>query len=950
MNFSVTLLASVAPTSRVLLDILIILVAAKVAAEVAERVKIPTVIGEIIAGVLIGPSVLGFVGGGDVLATLAELGVILLLLEVGMHMDLRSLGSVGKGALSVAVVGVVVPFAGGLALGSAFGLTGDQSLFVAAALTATSVGITARVFGDLKALASTEARTVLGAAVADDVIGLIILTIVVRVVTGTGSIGITEVAGLIALAVGFLVVCTSVGTLVAPRVFEFIDRRARSGATLVALALAFALGIAQLATLAKLAPLIGAFVAGLCLSRSSSASRIQRELTPVGHLFIPVFFLQIGINVDVASFAKGSVIGLAAAMCVVAVVGKVVAGWGAFGMRADKLTIGLGMIPRGEVGLIFASIGLASGVFDDRLYASLLIMVLFTTLITPPLLSWRSSHQRSAADLLLPPEPVNETAPAAGWLVAAGDESSLAGVPPRSAALSIAIATARGLDDGRKPTDELVSWLTKASSEPTPLVWTERTTQSFLTLLTSGSNRSWRFLETTGILNAALPEFATALSRRHLDPSVLDPSGVHRLPTVDRLRKLINGEVTTASDVAALRRISSITNPQLLLLVGFIIDISEGGNEVAKAHSVLSRLSLDADVKTMIGQLVEHHDLLAAAARRPGSLQKDAVLGLAAHIRHDDHLAQLYALAVALNGFEPWERAALDELESLLRQTLHFHGGSGSAQILDGLRSAASSLVGSNPQALQRIATAPTAYLLATAPSDVAADMRQLDSPRPKGGYVFATTLSLEQLGHGRQDFPIPRIRISLTGPDVVGLLSYSTGALEDQRLSIDDAVVASWSDGAALQIFTVTPAEEMVGTEPEALRCALDRNMRDTLQSNGVPDALVRFDNSSSPWGTICEIRATDRAGLLHSVTTAFAATGVDVHAARISTNEELAFDVFELTDKTGAKLSLHAQELVTTRIKGGVLPTKPSRNPFINTLGTQRKHRGSRAETTLP
>jgi Kef-type K+ transport system membrane component KefB len=940
--FSLVALAS--PTSRVLLDILIILVAAKVAAEVAERVKIPTVIGEIIAGVFIGPSVLGFVRGGDVLATLAELGVILLLLEVGMHMDLRSLGSVGRGALSVAVVGVAAPFAGGLALGSAFGLTGDQSLFVAAALTATSVGITARVFGDLKALASTEARTVLGAAVADDVIGLIILTIVVRVVTGSGSIGVLEVAGLIALAVGFLVVCTAAGTLVAPRVFEFIDRRARSGATLVALALAFALGIAQLATLAKLAPLIGAFVAGLCLSRSSSASRIQRELTPVGHLFIPVFFLQIGINVDAATFAKGSVLGLAAAMCVVAVVGKVVAGWAAVGMRADKLTIGLGMIPRGEVGLIFASIGLASGVFDDRLYASLLIMVLFTTVVTPPLLSWRAAMLRSAADMPLVNEPIDESTPASGWLVAAGDESSLVGVPPRSAALGIALSTARGLDDGRKPTDELVSWLSRASNEASPLIWTERTTQSFLTMLTSGSSRSWRFLETTGILNAALPEFATALSRRYLDPSVLDASGVHRLPTVDRLRKLLNGEVSSASDITALRRISTITHPELLLLVGFVLDISEGGGEVAKAHSVLSRLSLDADAKTLVGQLVQHHDLLAAAARRPGSLQKEAVLALAAHIRHDDHLAQLYALAVALNGFEPWERVALDELESLLQQTLHFHGGSGSAQIIDSLRSAASELVPSNARALQRVATAPTAYLLATRAADVAVDIVQLDSRRPKGEYVFATTLSLDT------QHLTSKLRICLTGPDVVGLLSHSTGALEAQRLSIDDAVIATWNDGAALQVFTVTPQTDSLGSDPESLREALYASMREPLHSTGVPDALVRFDNSSSPWGTICEIRATDRTGLLHSVTTAFAASGVDVHAARISTNEELAFDVFELTDKTGAKLSAHVQEHITEGIRAGVLPSKSSRNPFNNTLGTQRKHRGSRTETTLP
>src|SRR5919109_309025 len=203
----------------VLVHILVVLVAAKVAAEVAERVGLPSVVGEILAG----------------------------------------------------------------------------------ALTATSVGITARVFGDLRALTSVEARTVLGAAVADDVLGLVILTVVVRVVS-EGTVSAFGILGLVGLATGFLVVTTGVGLRLAPVLFSFVQRVSRSPGTLVALALAFTLAVAELADAAQLAPIVGAFVAGLSLSRSSVSDRITRELSPVGHLFIPVFFLQIGIDSEVDAF------------------------------------------------------------------------------------------------------------------------------------------------------------------------------------------------------------------------------------------------------------------------------------------------------------------------------------------------------------------------------------------------------------------------------------------------------------------------------------------------------------------------------------------------------------------------------------------------------------------------------------------------------------------------
>src|SRR3954463_10240760 len=201
--------------TKVLLDILVVLLAAKLAAEVAERIKLPAVVGEIIAGIIIGPSALGLVSGDEVLRVLGELGGILLLLEVGMEMDLRELGAVGRASLSVAAVGGIAPFGMGGVAGELLGVTGNEAVFVGAALTATSVGITARVFGDLRALATIEARTVLGAAVADDVMGLVILTVVTRIVS-EGTVSLASLAWIVLVAVGFLVVTVAVGVRLAP--------------------------------------------------------------------------------------------------------------------------------------------------------------------------------------------------------------------------------------------------------------------------------------------------------------------------------------------------------------------------------------------------------------------------------------------------------------------------------------------------------------------------------------------------------------------------------------------------------------------------------------------------------------------------------------------------------------------------------------------------------------
>ena len=268
---------------------------------------------------MIGPSVLGLVevtgDRGVSIAVIAEIGVLLLLLQVGMEMDIGELSKVGKASLLVAVVGVALPFAGGAIAGVALGYPAKTAIFLGAALTATSVGITARVFGDLRALATSEARIVLGAAVADDVLGLVILTVVVKVVTG-GSVGFGIIAGTLGLAIGFLLATGVVGLLLVPRALDFVHRKASSGATIVVAALVVTLAFAELADAAKLAFIIGAFMAGLGLGRSDHNERITRDLGAIGNILIPVFFVLIGVNADLSAMGDPKVLGLAAVLTV----------------------------------------------------------------------------------------------------------------------------------------------------------------------------------------------------------------------------------------------------------------------------------------------------------------------------------------------------------------------------------------------------------------------------------------------------------------------------------------------------------------------------------------------------------------------------------------------------------------------------------------------------------
>jgi Kef-type K+ transport system membrane component KefB len=387
-----------------------ILVAAKLLGELAERFGQPAVLGELIAGVLLGGSVLGIVPtegtGGEIIHLLAELGVALLLFEIGLETDLRAMFRVGPASLSVAAVGVVLPFVLGFAYWAylphaagdgATDLT-TAAIFVGATLTATSVGITARVLSDLRRMNTDESKIIIGAAIIDDVLGLVILSVVSGIAEGT-SPGVLGVLRILAVAVGFLVVAVLVGRFAAPRLFDVVVRM-RVRYVLLVFAFAFALALAATAALVGSALIIGAFAAGIILSGTNQFDTIEHEIRPVVSIFAPIFFVSVGASVNLALLdptreGAAGILAVAATLTVLAIAGKLAAGWAAPWVRFRRLVVGVGMVPRGEVGLIFADIGRRSGVLNEAVFGAILLMVMATTFVAPPALKalFRSSPE-----------------------------------------------------------------------------------------------------------------------------------------------------------------------------------------------------------------------------------------------------------------------------------------------------------------------------------------------------------------------------------------------------------------------------------------------------------------------------------------------------------------------------------------------------------------------------
>lgn len=407
------------PVTPVIFALAMILAAAKLAGALAVRLGQPEVLGELLAGILLGSLDLfgapwfQFIEADPAVDILASLGVIILLFEVGLESTVRDMLHVGLPSLLVALLGVVTPFALGVGVGAL--LLPDRSvyvhLFLGATLTATSVGITARVLTDLGRARSDEARVILGAAVIDDILGLVVLGVVggmIAAVDRGSTISFGEVALILGKSFAFLVGALALGVYLSPRLFGLASRLQGKG-VLLATSLAVCFAMAYAAAVFGLAPIVGAYAAGLILEEvhfrdfaARGEQQLERLIHPISSFLVPVFFVVMGMRVDLRAFSRVDVLALAALLTVAAVVGKQACSIGALGRPLDRLSVGIGMIPRGEVGLIFANVGLGltiagKPVIDAGLFSAVVIMVVMTTMATPPALKWSLTRRKKNA-------------------------------------------------------------------------------------------------------------------------------------------------------------------------------------------------------------------------------------------------------------------------------------------------------------------------------------------------------------------------------------------------------------------------------------------------------------------------------------------------------------------------------------------------------------------------
>ena len=409
----------------VLVSLVVIYFASKLGGEICSRINLPPVLGELVGGVLIGISafrLLIFPEGGsvaedsliinllqttaglspesaesvfssqsEVINLLSELGVIILLFEIGLESDLKELIRVGPQAAVVAVVGVVAPFvAGTVGLVYIFNVPIVPAIFAGAALTATSIGITAKVLAELGQLSSQEGQIIIGAAVLDDILGIVVLAVVASLVK-TGEIQIANIIYLVISAGAFLIGAIVLGRLLSPYIIGLVNEMKTRGQILLT-GLVFAFSLSYIATAIHLEGILGAFAAGLILAETEKRKELEEQVIPVADILVPVFFVCVGAKTDlsvlnpaVPSNREGLII--ATFLILVAILGKVITGFTVFGQPdLNKIAIGVGMIPRGEVGLVFAGVGSASGALSEATEAAIIVMVITTTFVAPPLL------------------------------------------------------------------------------------------------------------------------------------------------------------------------------------------------------------------------------------------------------------------------------------------------------------------------------------------------------------------------------------------------------------------------------------------------------------------------------------------------------------------------------------------------------------------------------------
>ncbi len=389
---------------HLLLVLAAVLLTTRALSVLAERFGQPAILGELVGGIVLGASALGILDPNEVaIHTLAQLGLLILLFEIGLETDLRALTRVGGTATVIAVVGVMLPFIFGYAALSTMGIGRLAAIVSAAALTATSVGISTRVLAELGFLQTDEGRVVLGAAVLDDIIGLVILSVIATFAAGA-AITTTGVMRTSAVAFGFVAIAIIVGSFVVPPLFH-AAKRLRSPTTIAVMGLAFAFSLAALAGVLGSAIIVGGFVAGVLLNSIDQRDDVQRSAGAMGSLLTPIFFASVGASVDLRALTELRTLLITLVLLAAGAVGKIIAAYVPVWFKGNKALVGTAMLPRGEVELIVAQTGLAIGALDASLFGAITLMVLLTTLIAPPLIQGVAKRDPRARELM-PAKPV----------------------------------------------------------------------------------------------------------------------------------------------------------------------------------------------------------------------------------------------------------------------------------------------------------------------------------------------------------------------------------------------------------------------------------------------------------------------------------------------------------------------------------------------------------------
>lgn len=387
---------------QLLLVLAAVLITTRGLAVLANKLGQPAILGELVAGVILGGSVLGILDPDDLaIKTLAELGLLILLFEIGLETDLRALTRVGPIAVIVAVVGVVLSFVFGYVALTAMGISTVAAIVCSAALTATSIGISTRVLAEIGFLQTEEGRIVLGAAVLDDIIGLVVLSVVASFAAGT-AISASGVFRTSVVAFGFVAVAIAIGSFVVPPLFRALHRL-RSPTTIAVVGLAFAFLLAALAGLLGSAIIVGGFVAGVLLNRIDQCEDVRVSAAAMGSLLTPIFFASVGASIHLGALATPRTVIVTLVLLLTGAAGKVLAAYVPFWFKGNKTLVGVAILPRGEVELIVAQTGLAIGALDASLFGAITLMVLLTTLLSPPLIQAVARKDPRAPELIARP-------------------------------------------------------------------------------------------------------------------------------------------------------------------------------------------------------------------------------------------------------------------------------------------------------------------------------------------------------------------------------------------------------------------------------------------------------------------------------------------------------------------------------------------------------------------